>query len=338
MTVSVLMLAFGVEEYLEEAVASVLASTGVDIELILVDNGCTTDAVERLPQDPRLRVERPSHNLGFTGGVNLAARLASGDVLALINSDARVAPDAIELLAARVADPAVGVAGACIRLADSPDTVNSAGNPLHLLGLSWAGAMGHPASQVAGVREVASVSGAGMAVRRATWEALGGFPDPYFAYLEDLELAWRCWQRGLRVELVPEAVVWHHYEFARTPLKMYLLERNRLLLLLTCHERRTLALLALPLLAFELAIALVAVVQGWGGQKARGWRWIVRHRGWVRRRRREVQAARTVDDRDLIRLLTDRFDPAQTPLPRAAAPLEWLLRVYWSAARRLISR
>lgn len=334
--ISVLMLAYGEEAYLREAVAAVLASTGVDLELVLVDNGCTTDAVERLPVDARLRVEVPGTNLGFTGGVNHAARIATGDVLVLVNSDAEVAPDAIALLVERVADPAVGLAGACIRLADDPGTVNSAGNPLHVLGLSWAGAMGRPAAEVSDVREVASVSGAGLAVRREVWEALDGFPTPYFAYLEDLELAWRCWQRGLRVELVPEAVVLHHYEFARTPLKMYLLERNRLLVLLTCHQARTLALLAVPLLAFEAAIAVVAAAQGWGGQKARGWRWVIRHRRWVRDRRRAVQAARTVPDRDLVHLLSDRFDPAQTPLPRAASPLEWVLRVYWSAARRLV--
>lgn len=348
--ISVLMLAYGEEAYLGEAVAAVLASTGagadlgadagtdveLELELVLVDNGCTTDAVANLPADPRLRIEVPGTNLGFTGGVNHAARVATGDVLVLVNSDAVVAPDAIALLVERVADPAVGIAGACIRLADAPDTVNSAGNPLHVLGLSWAGGMGRPAAEVAVVREVASVSGAGLAVRRDVWEAMGGFPTPFFAYLEDLELAWRCWQRGLRVELVPQAVVAHHYEFARTPLKMYLLERNRLLVLLTCHQARTLALLALPLLAFEAAIALVAVLQGWGGQKARGWRWIVRHRRWVRARRREVQSARTVPDRALLHLLSDTFDPAQTPLPRAAAPLEWLLRLYWSAARRAI--
>jgi GT2 family glycosyltransferase len=333
--ISVLMLAYGEEAHLGAAVAAVLAST-LDLELVLIDNGCTSDAIANLPPDKRLRLETPDRNLGFTGGVNLAADLARGDVLVLVNSDAVVAPDAIGLLAERVADPAVGIAGACIRLADTPETVNSAGNPLHVLGLSWAGSMGRPATDVAGVREVASVSGACLAVRRDTWEALGGFPTPFFAYLEDLELAWRCWQRGLRVELVPQAVVAHHYEFGRSPQKMYLLERNRLLVLLTCHQARTLALLAVPLLAFEAAIALVAALQGWGGQKARGWRWIVHHRRWVRSRRREVQAARTVPDRELLRLLTSRFDPAQTPLPRAAAPLEWVLRVYWSVARRLV--
>ncbi len=333
--ISVLMLAFGVEEHLGEAVAAVLASEDVELELVLVDNGAA-DAVARLPHDPRMRVDVPGRNLGFTGGVNRAATLATGDVLVLVNSDAVVAPDAIALLVARVADPGIGLAGGLVVLGDEPATINSAGNPLHVLGLSWAGAMGRPATDAAGLREVASVSGAALAVRREVWTALGGFPTPYFAYLEDLELAWRCWQRGLRVELVPEAVVRHHYEFSRSPMKMYLLERNRLLVLLTCHQARTLALLAVPLLGFEAAIAVVAVLQGWGEQKARGWRWVVHHRRWVRDRRREVQAARTVPDRALVRLITDRFDPAQTPLPRAAAPLEWILRVYWSAARRFV--
>ncbi|MBO9570199.1 MAG: glycosyltransferase family 2 protein, partial [Cellulomonas iranensis] len=66
----VLMLAFGAEPYLHEAVAAVLASEGVDVRLTLVDNGCTTDAVATLPPDPRVRLVVPGSNLGFTGGMN----------------------------------------------------------------------------------------------------------------------------------------------------------------------------------------------------------------------------------------------------------------------------
>lgn len=335
-TITVVMLAYGAEEYLAEAVEAVLASAGAEVELVLVDNGAEASSLARVPADPRVRHLSPGRNLGFTGGVNLGVRHARHDVVALVNSDAIVEPTTLVALAQHLEDPAVGIAGALILLADAPDLVNSAGNPLHVLGLSWAGSMNEPATTIADVRQVASASGACLAIRRELWDDLGGFPEEFFAYVEDMELSWRCWQRGLRVEVLGTARALHHYEFSRSPLKMYLVERNRLLLLLTCHERRTLLLLALPLLAFEAAIGLVAVVQGWGRQKSRGWLWIVRNVRWVRTRRALVQSTRTVRDAALVELLTDTFDPAQTPLPPAATPLESVLRGYWRLARTIL--
>lgn len=334
--IGVVMLAFGGEPYLHQAVDAVLASSGVRVELVLVDNGCTTDAVRTLPDDPRLTVITSERNLGFAGGVNLGARHLDAPVLATVNSDAVVAHDALHELAVALDSPDVGLVSSLVRLADDPARVNSVGNPLHVLGLSWAGHMGEAAAAHTTRGPVASVSGACMAVRSELWEALGGFPDQYFAYLEDLELSWRCWQTGWRVEYVPTAVADHHYEFSRAPLKMYLLERNRLIFLTTCYGGRTLLLLGPPLLALELALLAVAARQGWVRQKLRGWRWMITHLSWIQRRRREVQRARTVPDRELIHLLTDRFDPAQLPLPAGGEVAQAALRAYWHVVRRLL--
>lgn len=334
--VSVVMLAYGAEEYLHLAVQAVLDSSGVEVEIILVDNGAATEAMALVPADDRIIRLVPESNLGFTGGANLGAASAKFPTIALVNSDAIVEPTTLAQLARHLADPEVGIVGALVLLAAAPDRINSAGNPLHVLGLSWAGNMNQLASTVTEVRQVASASGACLAIRKDLWNSLGGFPDEFFAYVEDLELSWRCWQRGLRVEVLPTAHVLHHYEFSRNSLKMYLIERNRLLFLLTVHERRTQLLLAPALLAFEVAIFAVSVSQGWARQKANGWRWILTHQRWIRDRRRMVQQARTVRDANLLGLITDTFDPDQTPLPPFATPLEQLLRGYWRVARRLI--
>lgn len=333
---SVLMLAYGEETYLHDAVAAVLASSGVEVELLLVDNGCTSDAVTTLPVDPRITILRPDHNLGFTGGVNLAARHARARSLALVNSDAIVAPDALEILVAGLAEPGVGIVSACIRLADRPDTVNSVGNPLHVLGLSWAGGLGEPVSDHDTPRAVSAASGACMAIRADLWNELGGLPEDFFAYAEDLELSWRTWQHGRSVRYLPTASARHHYEFSRSPLKMYLLERNRLLFVLTAYGPRMLALLALPLAAFELAILAVAARQGWARQKIRGWWWLITHAGRVRARRTLVQSTRTVPDRELVGLLTDTFDSAQMAMPSGAGAIQSALRLYWSLVSRWV--
>ena len=174
------------------------------------------------------------------------------------------------------------------------------------------------------------------ALTRRHWDLLGGFGEDYFAYLEDMDLCWRTHQLGLPVAVLGDAVAWHHYEYGRTGHKRYLLERNRLLFLLTNHEAGTLAALALPLVALEGAMLVLAVAQGWAGQKVRGWGWLLRHPGRIARRRRLVQAARRVPDADLFDLMTTRFSAEQEEMPAAGRLLEAVLQGYWAIARRTL--
>lgn len=333
---SAVVLAWLDEPWLERSVRALLGSDGVRVEVVLVDNGCTTDAVDRLAALPGVVVVRPGRNLGFAGGCDAGAAAAGGEVLALVNADAVVEPGALAALAAVAAEPGVGVATASIRLAEDPSRLNTAGNPLHYLGLAWSGGFGEPAAGHAERREVPLASGAACALRRALWDELGGFDPDYFAYHEDVELSWRCRQRGLAVVYVPDAVVVHRYEFSRTPTKQYLLERNRWLFLLTVAERRTLLLTAPALLAFEVAVTGLAAAQGWLPAKVRGWGWLLRHAGRVRRRRALLQAERTVPDRELARWVTGRFDPANLPLPRGTALVGHAFAGYWALVRRLL--
>ncbi|MDQ3466016.1 MAG: glycosyltransferase family 2 protein [Actinomycetota bacterium] len=333
--VSVVMLAYGAEPFLFEAVDAVLSSRGVRVEVVVVDNGCASD-LSALERRSGVRVLRPGSNTGFAGGCNLGAAATSAAVLALVNSDAVVEPDALAELAAVARRLEVGLVSGSIRLAGTPELMNSAGNPVHVLGLSWAGGLGEPAERHAVGTAVASASGAALAVRREVWDALGGFTTEFFAYQEDCDLSLRCWQRGWEVRFVPEAVIAHHYEFSRNPLKFYLLERNRLAMLLTVYGGRLLVLLAPALLALELAMLAVALRQGWMRQKLRGYRWLMSNRGWLRRRRREVQAVRVVGDRDLAGLLTGHFDPVALPLPVGAGALNALMSGYWRLVRRLL--
>ena len=144
-TVSAVLLAFGPEPWLADAVSAVLASAGVEIEVIVVDNGCTSDAVGLVKELDGVRVITPDVNTGFAGGCDRGAAEATGEYLAFVNSDAIVAPGALSRLVAAAAEPGVGLAMGSIRLADSPELMNSAGNPLHYVGLSWAGGFEEPA-------------------------------------------------------------------------------------------------------------------------------------------------------------------------------------------------
>lgn len=332
-TVSAVVVAYGDSPFLDECVDALLASRDVAVDVVVVDNGAP--AVARLADRDAVDVVRPGTNLGFAGGCNLGVAKSSGEVVALVNPDAIVSPQALAALAGVALGADVGIATASLRLADRPDVLNSGGNEVHFLGFGWAGHFGAPAAaQPAG--PVTAASGAALAVRREVWDRLGGFDEAFFAYHEDADLSVRAWQAGLSVQYVPEAVVAHHYEFGRHPAKLGLLERNRLAFVLTVYERRTLFLLAPLLLAAEAATSVLALVQGWFGEKARGWVWLVRHAGWVRRRRRAIQAERVRSDGELAHLFADRLDPGHYRLPVATRPVEWLMARYWAAVRRLL--
>ena len=259
------------------------------------------------------------------------------ELVALVNSDAVVAPGALACLAEALEDEEVGLATSSLRLHEHPELMNSAGNPIHYLGLSWAGAMGEPAREHAH-RAAWQCLRSCVAFRREVWDQLGGFWEEMFAYCEDAELSLRCWQSGRRVVYVPDAVVTHHYEFSRNPRKAYLLERNRLLLLLTLYERRTLWLLMPAMLGLEVVGLAVAMNQGWARDKARGWWWLLRHRRLVVARRRFAQSSRTCSDRSLARLLTPDFEPAAEVGVHAPWILTLVSRAYWSLVKRMLAR
>jgi GT2 family glycosyltransferase len=336
--VSAVVVAWGSCPLLRHCVESILLSTGVDVEVIVVDNGCDEATLSAVPDHPMVRLVVADRNLGFGGGCNLGAAKAAGSYLAFVNPDAVVAPSALAALVGALEDPDIGIATARVRLMIEPDLLNSSGGAVHYLGLGWAQGFRQPASAFADRVSVTAGSGAAMAMRSDTFRQLGGFTAEFFLYHEDAELSLRVWMAGLRVEFVPDADVLHDYAFGRHDEKLYFLERNRLLLLFGIYRRRTLFWLLPAILGFEVAIVGLATVQGWLRQKLRGWWWIGKNYRWVLDYRRRLQVSRVVGDEALVPLLASHFDAGQLQMPSAARPIDWLFAQYWEFVRARVRR
>ncbi|MGF1604215.1 MAG: glycosyltransferase family 2 protein [Thermosynechococcaceae cyanobacterium] len=86
--VSVIIPVFNVEDYVEDAVHSVLAQTYQDFELIIVDDESPDRSIEicRQIQDPRIRIVR-QENRGLAGARNTGIRNAQGEYIAFLDSD-----------------------------------------------------------------------------------------------------------------------------------------------------------------------------------------------------------------------------------------------------------
>jgi GT2 family glycosyltransferase len=306
-----------------------LASLPSEVEAIVVDNGDTD-----LAALGRARLVEPGSNVGFAAGCNLGAAAAGGDVLVFLNPDTVVDAAALPRLAKRLEDTEIGIAMARLRLLDRPDLLNSGGTVIHLSGLAWAGRFAEPAESLRALEDVPAPSGAAMAIRRDRFHELGGFTEELFMYLEDVELGWRARLSGLRVVVDPTADVYHDYDFRRHSAKTALLERNRLVFVLSAYSLRLLLLLAPVLFALELGMLLVAARQRWLRGKVGGWWWCLRHGRWLLRHRRETQRLRRVRDRELARFLTPVFDPAMLELGRLTGLANRLTGAYWTLARR----
>ncbi|WBB99485.1 MULTISPECIES: glycosyltransferase family 2 protein [unclassified Solwaraspora] len=332
--VSAVVLAWGAEPLLRRSVEALLASVKVDVDVVLVDNGCTTDDVTVLREVPGVTVVGDGRNVGFSAGCNVGVAAAVGEYVALVNGDAVVEPTTVARLVEELADPSVGIAAGAVRLADEPDLLNSRGNEVHVLGLSWIGGFRERETRTEPT-ETAGAMGACLMTRRAHWDRLGGFDPHYFAYHEDADLSIRTWRVGLRVVNVPDAVALHRYEFSRNSFKFYLVERNRVMFVATVWGGRSLVLLGPPLLALELAVLVLAARQGWLPDKLRGYRWLWQHRSHLRQRRAQLQAERTVPDRVWMRVLADRLD---TPLidPPGRKVLNAMLAAYWRTVRHWV--
>ena len=96
-TVSVVMPLYNAEQYVEEAIRSVLAQTYPDFELLIIDDGSTDRSghIAGSISDSRVRLVWQKHR-GVAGARNTGISLASGQYIALLDAADRWSPDKLE--------------------------------------------------------------------------------------------------------------------------------------------------------------------------------------------------------------------------------------------------
>ena len=336
MGIAVVIVSYDAGPRLVRCLESLADDAAAGVEIVVVNNGRRGGEIEWAEELDYVDLLEAGSNVGFAAGCNLGAAATDAATLVFLNPDTVVAPGAISALARRLEDDSVGVAMARLRLLNEPELLNSRGAALHISGLGWSSGHGEPVESVDGLQEIAYANGSALAIQRELFESLGRFTEELFIYLEDAELSWRARLSGRRVVLEPAADVFHDYEYSRNPTKLYYMERNRLILVLTAFQLRTILVLLPVLIASELGMLALAARQGWFRDKVAGWRWSVRRRKWLGAHRRETQALRLVSDRELARYLTPVIDPQMIDLPSVLQIANPLMRAYWEVVRRVL--
>jgi GT2 family glycosyltransferase len=203
-----------------EAIESVARSKdGFSRELIVIDNGSTDETPKLIPKlYPSVRYEHAGQNLGFAKANNRGAKQASGELLLLLNSDARLEPNALSKAVDFMRNHSdCGIAGAQLLNADSTLQNSIANFPTlatELLNKSVLRRLfpgRYPGKEHAfdTATEVESVVGAFLLTRRTLWEKLGGLDERYFFFLEETDYCLQVQRLGFKIMHLPEVLVWH---------------------------------------------------------------------------------------------------------------------------------
>ena len=211
-------------DLLRRCVASLRMTDYADRELILVNHASqqprTLRTLARLSGRPSTRVIDRGGPFNFSTLCNAGAREATGDYLLFLNNDTEVLhPEWLERMVGVAARADVGAVGATLLYADG--TLQHAGVYPGPSGRWVHVYRGLPADhrgqrdELAHVRAVPAVTGACLLVRRALFDAVGGFDERYPVTYGDVDLCRRLQQRDLHIVVTPHARLLHHEGLSR---------------------------------------------------------------------------------------------------------------------------
>jgi len=219
--ISCIIVSYNCLDSLQNCISSLSGQTGIEHEIIVVDNASSDGTIEYL-SGRDFKTIFSDLNLGYGRAVNLGARRASGKYLFILNPDTVVGPRTLsELYRFAELSENVGLISPMLlhfdgspqvtarKLPGRMDFVFGRGSPLYKLGLTGESAAGYIAPIDDKPMETPTVSATALLVNRELFATIGGFDPRFFLYLEDIDLCRRISEAGLKVMLLPTVTIGH---------------------------------------------------------------------------------------------------------------------------------
>jgi GT2 family glycosyltransferase len=195
---------------LAEALGSVCRHAIPGTEILVVDDASpeliVTRVAARYPGVRSLRLPRRS---GFCVSANHGIRAARAPIIEILNDDAAVMPGWAEAAMACFRDPSVGaVAPLVVRTSDG--RIDSAGDSYYVGGVAAKRGCGQSLGSTALLPQaVFGASASSAFYRRNAFLSVGGFPESFHAYFDDVDLSFRLHRAGWKILFQPASLVRH---------------------------------------------------------------------------------------------------------------------------------
>ncbi len=264
--VDIIVVNWNGQRYLGPCLDALARQTYRTFRVWLVDNGSSDGSVDFVrAQYPDVRLICNGENRGFAAANNQAIRQGDAEYVATLNNDTTAEPSWLDALVHTLDEhPEAGMAASKMLFAARPEVINSAGIAVDRAGIAWdlhGGELDDPRDV-----EPSPVFGAcaGAALyRRSMLDEVGLFDEDFFAYLEDVDLAWRAHWAGWKALTVPAARVMHHHSATGgegSPFKNRLLGRNKVWLIAKNYPTPHLWLYLPFIVGYDVAAVLYALL------------------------------------------------------------------------------
>jgi hypothetical protein len=334
-------------KYLNECIASLRQQSYPkdSFKVFIVDNATSAETVQHLrAAAPEAEIIPEEKNAGFAEGNNIAMRRALGEdygYIVLFNMDTIADARWLEeLVRVAEADKGLGAVQSLIMLHPETEKINSLGNEIHFLGFGFCKGYGerisnikHPISN-----DFFYASGASVLYPVEVLKKVGLFDPEFFMYHEDTDLSWRIRQAGYKIALAEKSVMYHKYQFSRSILQFYHMERNRMIMMFENYRLGTLILIFLPFLIMELGMLFYAALRGMFWTKLRTYGYFFHLKNWRRmvKNKRQKAKLRKVSDRKLSRRIVGKLEFQEIANPILTYLVNPVFNVYWKLVRFLI--
>ncbi len=214
--VSIIILNYDGERYLDRCLSSILRTEYPRFEVILVDNASTDESLEnaehKFGKDERLTIIRSRTNRGFGPANNVGFRHTIGDYVVFLNNDTTVDPDWLtDLVNVMETDSTIGLAQSLILSMDG-QRIQASGWLIsdYIVSLNSV----FEGSKLDDIRfpdvfEISFAQGTSMMIRRDLVKKIGLFDPRYFWFYDDTYLSFKTWLVGKRVVTVSKSRVCH---------------------------------------------------------------------------------------------------------------------------------
>ena len=226
--VSVIVVNYNGEHLLPDCLNSIHNQDYRNVETIVVDNASSDGSRDLIRSKfPNVKLLEMPNNLGYARGANQGISASKGEICAMVDTDAILAPNWIRsILAVLRLQP--GIAGGKVHRKDN--RLYSAGGLLnHRNGLAIMRGNEQPDTGIFDrVEEVDWVTFCSASFTKELTREIGFLDTGYETYREDIDFCVRARRAGFKVMYAPDAVSWHAVSGTseRYARKHYLLYRN----------------------------------------------------------------------------------------------------------------
>lgn len=205
--------------HLEAALDALATDLPSDWEMIVVDNESIPEDLERFSaRYPWASFIANPDNTGFGHGCNLGVAKASGDRLLFMNPDVIAKPQDIQKLMqiqdqndiGIIAPKQVSATGKSQKVFDDfPSLWNQSKTLKALLRILFPSRFRDPRKEYDEITECDWVTGSVLLIGRADFDAIGGWSEDYWMYVEDADLCRKAYNCGMSVAYTPDVEVIH---------------------------------------------------------------------------------------------------------------------------------